>query len=107
MMRGVVAHQKKPEGEFEKYLKTCFTGMWVKPRNLNEFSEIRLMLSEAGFDPDQFEDWIGDKVVKARLIELTNVAVERGVFGAPTFFLGDEMYFGQDTQEEIERGVSS
>ena len=88
-------------------METCFTGMWVKARNLNEVSEIRLMLSEAGFDPEQFEDWIGEQVVKARLIKLTNAAVERGVFGAPTFFLGDEMYFGQEMLDEIEREISN
>ena len=105
IMRGAVAHQMKAEGQFKKYLETCFTGMWVKPRNLNEFSEIKLMLSEAGFDVDQFQDWIGDQAVKDRLIELTNAAVKRGIFGAPTFFLGDEMYFGQDMLEAIEQEI--
>jgi len=41
------------------------------------------------------------------LIKLTNAAVERGVFGAPTFFLGDEMYFGQKMLDEIEREISN
>ena len=101
-MRGAVAHQMRPEGNFEKYLTTCFTGMWVKPRNLIEPEEIRLMLAEDGFDPEQFFGWISDQDVKDRLIDLTNAAVERGVFGAPTFFIGDEMYFGQDTLGEVE-----
>ena len=106
LMRGAVAHQMKPEGNFEKYLGTCFSGMWVKPRNLNEPDEISLMLSEDGFDSEEFAGWINDQVVKDRLIELTNAAVVRGVFGAPTFFVGDEMYFGQDTLEEVERQVT-
>ena len=106
LMRGAVAHQMRPGGNFEKYLTTCFTGMWVKPRNLSEPEEIRLMLAEDGFDPDQYSSWIGDQDVKDRLIELTNAAVERGVFGAPTFFVGDEMYFGQDTLNEVERNLN-
>ena len=105
IMRGAVAHQMKPEGQFEKYLETCFTSMWIKPQNLNDFSEIKSMLSEAGFDLEQFENWVADQTVKDRLIELTNAAVERGVFGAPTFFIGDEMYFGQDMLDEVEREV--
>ena len=87
-------------------METCFNGMWVNPRNLNELSEIKLMLTEASFDPEQFQDWIDDQAVKDKLIDLTNSAVNRGVFGAPTFFVGEEMYFGQDTLEEVEREVS-
>ena len=106
LMRGAVAHQMKPEGNFEKYLTTCFMGMWVKSRNLNELEQIHLMLAEDGFDPEQYSSWINDQDVKDRLIELTNAAGERGIFGAPTFFVGEEMYFGQDTLDEVERQVT-
>ena len=106
LMRGAVAHQMRPEGNLEKYLTTCFTGMWVKPRNLSEPEEIHLMLAEDGFDPEQFVGWISDQDVKDRLIDLTNAAVERGIFGAPTFFIGDEMYFGQDTLGEVELNLN-
>ena len=80
--------------------------MWVRPRNLNEPEQIRLMLEKDGFDTEQFAGWISDQDVKDRLIDLTNAAVERGVFGAPTFFIGDEMYFGQDTLNEIEQKLN-
>lgn len=106
MMRGAVAHQMKPDGQFAKYLETCFHGMWVKPRNLNEPEVLDALLAEAGFDVEEFRAWIGEQPVKDRLIELTEAAVARGVFGAPMFFVGDDVYFGQDMLGELERDIN-
>ncbi len=102
LMRGAVAHQMKPDGNFDHYVKTCFENMWVKPRNLNEPSEISAMLAEAGFDGEQLMGWIGEQEVKDRLMENTGQAVARGVFGAPSFFIGDELFFGQDRIDWME-----
>ncbi len=94
MMRGAVAHQM--HGDFDRYVKTCFEGMWVEGRNLNEPAELEAMLAGAGFDLDQFKGWIGDQAIKDALMAKTGEAAARGVFGAPTFFVGDEMFFGKD-----------
>lgn len=106
MMRGAVAHQMKPEGDFMKFVDTCFHGMWVEPRNLNEPDILDAVLADAGFDVAQFRAWIGEQVVKDKLIEVTGKAVDRGVFGAPMFFVGEDMYFGQDMLGELERDIS-
>jgi len=107
LMRGAVAHQMKPEGDFQHYRETCFKNMWVEPRNLNDPAEVEAMLRAAGFDVDRFRDWIGEQAVKDRLIELTEAAVARGVFGAPSFFVGEELYFGQDRLDWIEDTLTS
>jgi len=106
MMRGIVAHQMKAEGDAMKMIETCFHGMWVAPRNLNDPDTLDALLAEAGLDVDQFRAWISEQLVKDKLIECTNEAVERGVFGAPMFFVGDDMYFGQDMLGELERDIA-
>jgi 2-hydroxychromene-2-carboxylate isomerase len=47
----------------------------------------------------------GDQAVKDRLIANTTSAVERGVFGSPTFFVGEEMFFGKDRLEQVEEAI--
>ncbi|MNC80135.1 2-hydroxychromene-2-carboxylate isomerase [compost metagenome] len=64
------------------------------------------MLREAGFDPEQYQAWSADPQVKAALKEATEEAVRRGAFGAPTFFVGEQMFFGQDRLEFVEAALS-
>jgi 2-hydroxychromene-2-carboxylate isomerase len=101
LMRGAVAMQMRGEEEFHRYLRTIFSAMFEKPRNLNLPTEIGAVLAQAGFDPMQFMALIGEQSVKDRLKENTTRAVARGVFGAPTFFVGDEMFWGQDRLEFV------
>jgi 2-hydroxychromene-2-carboxylate isomerase len=96
LMRGAIAMQMRGEDEFHRYLRTIFSAMFEKPRNLNAPAEIGAVLAQAGFDPMQFMALISDQAVKDRLKENTVSAVARGVFGVPTFFVGEEMYWGQD-----------
>lgn len=96
LMRGAVAMQMRGEELFHRYLRTIFHAMFEQPRNMNLPTEIGATLAQAGFDPAQFMALIGEPSVKDRLKENTSHAVARGVFGAPTFFVGDEMFWGQD-----------
>jgi 2-hydroxychromene-2-carboxylate isomerase len=73
-----------------------FRAMWVEPTNLGDPTVLASTLRGAGFDADAFVALVGDPEVKAKLIANTEAAVARGVFGAPTMFVGDEMHFGQD-----------
>jgi 2-hydroxychromene-2-carboxylate isomerase len=61
----------------------------------------------AGFDADAFTALVGDPEVKARLIANTEAAVARGVFGAPTCFVGPEMFFGQDRLDFVREAASA
>jgi 2-hydroxychromene-2-carboxylate isomerase len=106
LMRGAVAMQMRGDEEFHRYLRAIFSAMFEKPRNLNLPAEIGAVLAQAGFDPTEFMALIGDQAVKDRLKENTTGAVARGVFGAPTFFVGEDMFWGQDRLEFVEEALS-
>lgn len=103
MMRGAVSYQM--DGDFDGYVKAMFTAMWVEPQNLNEPAVLGAALQAAGFAPEDFMDRIGRQAVKDKLMANTQGAVERGVFGAPTMFVGDEMFFGQDRLDFVEAAL--
>ena len=62
-------------------------------------------LAAAGFDPTAFEALVNDPEVKAQLVANTEEAVRRGVFGAPSCFVGDEMFFGQDRLDFVKEAL--
>lgn len=100
LMRGAVAFLDTPA--FNAYLQAIFTGMWADKKNLGDPKVVAEVLSKAGFDPAEVIARCDDDAVKTRLKQLTEEAVERGVFGAPTFFVEDEMFFGQDRLGQLE-----
>jgi len=59
-----------------------------------------------GMDPNDLMNLIGQQAVKDQLIANTEEAVNRGVFGAPTFFVGEQMYFGQDRLDFVTEALS-
>ena len=65
------------------------------------------MLIDNNFDIDDFMKRISDQNVKNKLISNTENAVQKGAFGAPTIFVGDEMFFGQDRMEFIENSINN
>ena len=104
MMRGAVSYQM--DGDFDGYVKAMFEAMWVAPRNLNQPAELGAALQAAGFEAEDFMDRIGRQAVKDKLMANTQAAVERGVFGAPTMFVGDEIFFGQDRLDFVEAALA-
>ncbi len=96
LMRGAVAVQARQPERFMPYVDAVFRAMWVEPVDLGDPAVLASTLQAAGFDPHELLAMVGDAEVKARLIANTEAAVARGVFGAPTFFVGSEMFFGQD-----------
>jgi len=94
-MRGATGMQMRGT-DFAQYVEAIFHAMWAEPRNLGEPAEIAAVLRQAGFDADSFLALVNDPAVKEQLKKNTEEAVARGVFGAPTFFVGDEMFWGQD-----------
>ncbi len=96
LMRGAVGMQMREPASFGRYLELMFGAMWRAPRNLGDASTLAEVLREGGFDPERVAALAADPEVKARLIANTEEAVARGVFGAPTFFVGEQMFFGQD-----------
>jgi 2-hydroxychromene-2-carboxylate isomerase len=100
IMRGAVAYQST--NQFDIYVNAMFDAMWAHPRNLNDPNEIAHVLKDIAIDPGDFMARIERAEVKERLKANTESAVARGVFGAPTFFVNGEMFFGQDRLDFVE-----
>lgn len=106
LMRSAVAMQQRGEEAFQRYLAAMFSAMFEKPRNLNNPMEIGAVLAEAGFDPMEGMQAIQDPSVKDALKAATAEAVARGVFGVPTFFVGDAMFWGQDRLHFVDAALA-
>jgi 2-hydroxychromene-2-carboxylate isomerase len=105
LMRGAAGMQMRGP-DFHKYVEAIFHAMWEEPRNLGEPQELAAVLRQAGFDADAFQALVGDPAVKEQLKKNTEEAVARGVFGAPTFFVGEEMFWGQDRLEFVAEALA-
>ena len=105
LMRGAISYQD--EGDFIKYIEVMFKNMWIEPKNLNNEDVLKKVLIENNFDFDDFIKRITDQNVKNRLISNTENAVKKGAFGAPTIFVGDQMFFGQDRMEFVEEYLNN
>jgi len=105
LMRGAVAYQDDVVAS-STYRDAIFMAIWVEARNLNEPDVIGQVLSDAGLDPAELMNRIGQQTVKDQLIANTEEAVNRGVFGAPTFFVGEQMFFGQDRLDFVAEALS-
>ena len=103
LMRG--AAWAELDGRLLPYSTAIFRAMWVEPRNLGDPAELAPVLTAAGFDPAAYRAAIEQADVKLRLRDTTEEAVRRGVFGAPTFFVGTEMFFGQDRLDFVARAL--
>jgi 2-hydroxychromene-2-carboxylate isomerase len=104
LMRAAVAAQL--EGVFEKYVDAAFHHMWVEPKKMDDPDVAMKALGGSGLDAAKLFARAQEPEVKAKLIENTQRAVERGAFGSPTFFVGKEMFFGKEQLREVEELVS-
>jgi 2-hydroxychromene-2-carboxylate isomerase len=96
LMRGALGVQMRDPGRFEGYVSAMFRAMWVEGRNMGDPAIVAESLTRAGFDPESLFGLTADPAVKDALKASTGEAVRRGAFGAPTMFVGDQMFFGQD-----------
>lgn len=103
LMRGAAAAQI--DGLFERYHPAIYRAMWVDGRNLNDIAEVASVLTAAGLDARKFGSRVQDQDVKDQLKATTDEAVARGVFGAPTSFVGDMMFFGNDRLPFVEMAL--
>lgn len=104
LMRGAVAFLDTPR--FDDYLTAVFNAMWVDEQDMGQPEVVARVLSRAGFNPEDVMARASDPAVKDRLKAITTEAVERGVFGAPTLFVDNEMFFGQDRLWMVEDALA-
>jgi 2-hydroxychromene-2-carboxylate isomerase len=104
LMRAAIAAQI--EGVFEKYVDAAFHHMWSEPKKMDDPEVALKALTASGLDAAKLFAWAQEPEVKAKLIENTQAAVERGAFGSPTFFVGKEIFFGKEQLREVEELVS-
>jgi 2-hydroxychromene-2-carboxylate isomerase len=103
IMRGAVAAQL--DGNFDAYVEAVFVAMWEQGRKMDDPEVIRETLDRAGLDGARILARIQDADVKEVLLANTQRAFERGAFGAPTFFVNDEIFFGKDRLREVEEEI--
>jgi 2-hydroxychromene-2-carboxylate isomerase len=104
LMRAAVAAQL--EGVFEKYVEAAFHHMWREPKKMDDPEVAVKALTSSGLDGAKLLARAQEPEVKAKLIANTQAAVERGAFGSPTFFVGNEMFFGKEQLREVEEMVA-
>jgi 2-hydroxychromene-2-carboxylate isomerase len=104
MMRGAIAARSLRV--FERYVDEMYRHMWAEPKKMDDPEIFRRTLAEAGFDAQRFFELIETRAVKDELINNTQRSVERGTFGSPTFFVGDEIFFGKDRLPDVEEMIT-
>ncbi|MFV3414803.1 2-hydroxychromene-2-carboxylate isomerase [Pseudomonas nitroreducens] len=106
LMRAATGIQMRQPERFEALLACVFKGMWVDALNLGDPAVLGPLLAEAGFDPQALLALTAEQDVKDALKTNTEAAIKRGMFGAPTFFVGDEMFFGQDRLDFVREALA-
>lgn len=106
LMRAVMGMQLRAPEHLEALLKVLFEGMWVQQRNLSDATALAATLKGGGFDPEALLGLAAQDEVKQTLKDATGQAVARGVFGAPTCFVGEQMFFGQDRLDFVEEALA-
>ena len=103
MMRGAIAAQSLDV--FARYVDEMYRNMWAEPKKMDDPNIFRTALDEAGLKSAQILELIQTPKVKDRLIENTQRSVERGTFGSPTFYVGNEIFFGKDRLRDVEEMI--
>ena len=103
IMRGAVVAEM--DGVLAKYMDVVFRAMWEDSKKMDDADVIREVLDAGGLDGARILARIQDQDVKDKLLANTSASVERGTFGAPTFYVGSEIFFGKDRLRDVEEEI--
>lgn len=103
IMRGAIAAQALEI--FEAYVEAVYRAMWVEGLKMDDPAVVKTALEKAGLPADRLLAMTQDDAVKAALIRNTEAAVAHGVFGSPSFLVGDELFFGKDRLRDVEEAA--
>jgi 2-hydroxychromene-2-carboxylate isomerase len=107
LMRGALGLQLRDPGRMVPYVDAVYRAIWVDGKNMNDPAIVADVLRQAGFDPEKILALAADPAIKDDLKVVTQEAVARGVFGAPTFFVGEEMFWGQDRLDFVKEALQA
>ena len=105
LMRGAIAAQRLDI--FERYVDEIYRHMWSEPKKMDDPGVLRAALVESQLDAERILALVQAQEVKDELLVNTRRSVERGTFGSPTFFVGDEIYFGKDSLRDVEEAIAT
>jgi len=105
IMRGLLAARRANVGD--AYLETVLKAMWQEGQKMDDPAVVAAVLGAAGLDAKTILDAAQGPDVKAELAANTNAAAARGAFGIPTFYVGDEMFFGKERLGQVEEALSA
>ena len=100
LMRGAIAAESIEI--FSRYVDEVYRHMWADPKKMDDPAVLQKALEESGLPAKRILALAQTPEVKERLLENTRCSVERGTFGSPTFFVGDEIFFGKDRLRDVE-----
>ncbi|MFJ2684139.1 2-hydroxychromene-2-carboxylate isomerase [Pseudomonas sp. NPDC087342] len=106
LMRAVTGVQLRQPERFQDFIDCLFTALWVEGRGLDDPATVAAVLKENDFDPNEVLALTADEEVKAALKDNTEKAVQRGVFGAPSMFIDNQLFFGQDRLDFVLEALS-
>ncbi|WP_414980632.1 2-hydroxychromene-2-carboxylate isomerase [Congregibacter sp.] len=105
LVRGAIAAQNN--GQLQEYIEAGLSAVWEKELKMDDPEVFVQAMTDAGLDGQTLLASTQDPEVKAKLMANTAAAAERGAFGIPTFFVGDEMFFGKERLQQVEEELSA
>ena len=100
LMRGAIYAQENEI--FDKYVEVVFKSMWVDNKKMDDLEVIQSVLLENGLPVKEIFKGTQDQKIKDKLVKNTSEAVEKGVFGAPSLLVNNELFFGKETLQDVE-----
>ncbi|MBL8546547.1 MAG: 2-hydroxychromene-2-carboxylate isomerase [Hyphomonadaceae bacterium] len=105
IMRGAVAAEM--EGVLAQYAEAMFHHMWEAPKKMDDPAVAAEAIAASGLDATLLLARAQEHDVKAKLMANTEAAAQRGAFGIPSFFVGDDLYFGKNTLRDVEDALTA
>lgn len=104
-LRGALVVQQDQPERLDAYVGAVFEAIWAQGRNLSDPAELQTVLADAGFDAAGLLAAASGQAAKDALRQRTEQAVARGVFGVPSFFVGEQLFFGQDRLDFVREAL--
>jgi 2-hydroxychromene-2-carboxylate isomerase len=105
IMRGALVAEG--DGALMPYVDCVFHHMWEEPKKMDDHEVIRAALDASGLDGARILAGTQEQVIKDKLLQNTQASVARGTFGAPTFFVGEDIFFGKDKLRDVEEAIEA